>query len=207
MRCAFFHPSTGEVVQTAAFPGGADVAQELADAISCDWIELAENEAVSGIAYVQDGQLRLAGQPPAMHAWDWQTRSWKPDFDAAKAAMRQAIEAERERRIYARVIVYDGKNVDADAWAQRNISEKLNDIARREQEGVPMPVEMLMWRDADNVDHQFADQAAYRSWLNGLAIALGLRGTQAYAWSWGKKAQLDALGDDLEALAGFEPTT
>jgi hypothetical protein len=117
---------------------------------------------------------------------------------------RAEIEAHREATIYAPVIVYDGVNLDADATSQRNITEKLNDIARREQENTPMPAQMLVWRDADNVMHTFADQAAMRSWLNGLAIAVGARGAQAYAWSWEKKSQLEAITDPAE-LAAFDP--
>lgn len=143
-------------------------------------------------------------QPSPFHGFDWTSKAWVADLAAIRTAKRSAIEAQREARIYAPVIVYDGANLDADATSQRNITEKLNDIARREQQSDPMPAQMLMWRDADNVDHTFADQAAYRSWLNGLAIALGLRGTQAYAWSWAKKAALEALGDDVEGLLAFD---
>jgi hypothetical protein len=146
-------------------------------------------------------------QPSPYHVFDWSTKTWGADLEAIRTAKRGAIEAQRELQIYAPLIVYDSINLDADARSQRNITEKLNDIALREQESDPMPAEMLMWRDADNVDHTFETQAAYRSWLNGLAIALGLRGTQAYAWSWAKKAALDALGNDVEALLAFDATT
>jgi hypothetical protein len=160
-----------------------------------------------GTHYWEGALVPMPAQPSPYHVFDWPTKAWVADLAAIRAAQRKAIEAQREALIYAPAIVYDGANLDADATSQRNITEKLNDIARREQESDPMPAPMLMWRDADNVDHTFADQAAYRSWLNGLAIALGLRGTQAYAWSWAKKAALEALGDDVAALLAFDATT
>jgi Domain of unknown function (DUF4376) len=202
MRCAFFHPATGEVVQTAGFPGGADVAQTLADAIACDWIELTENEAVAGIAYVQDGQLHLAGEPPAMHAWDWSAKAWGPDLAAAKAAKLREIERERDRRITA-VIAYAGANVDADERAQKNVSNKLAEIAQREALSQPMPTELLVWRDADNNMHAFATPGEYLAWLGGLAVAMAERGTLAYAWSWQAKAAAAAATTlaELDAIS------
>jgi hypothetical protein len=99
-----------------------------------------------------DEPVNIPERPSSYHVFDWPTHTWVADLDAIRTAKRQAIEAQREALIYAPLIVYDGKTLDAEARSQRNITEKLNDITRREQESDPMPAEMLMWRDADNVD-------------------------------------------------------
>ena len=70
--------------------------------------------------------------------------------------------------------------------------------------GQPIPAEQLVWRDADNVTHAFADLATYKAWLQGFAIALGARGTMAFAWSWQKKAQLESLSS-FEDIVAFDP--
>lgn len=153
------------------------------------------------------GELIVGGKPerPSLqHHWDAASGAWVPDLAAVRELKRQAIEAERDRRIYA-PIVYDGKTLDGFRASQDNLKSKLATIAQREALGLPdMAPELLVWRDAANVTHTFASQAAYKAWLGGWAIALEERGTLAYAWSWARKAQLDALST-YEELAAFEP--
>jgi hypothetical protein len=199
------HDAEGRIVRTGHAPASALEAIQLAEGslvmVVPDGVDCMDTTHY--VDMVSETVQAMPPRPSPDHHWSYQDQAWQGSVDTARQNKICAIEAERERRIYAEVIAYDGKSIDADARGQRNITEKLNDIGRREQEGVPMPTEMLMWRDADNVDHQFADQAAYRSWLNGLAIALALRGTQAYAWSWSKKAEVAAC-TSVEQIAAVE---
>jgi hypothetical protein len=138
----------------------------------------------------------MAALPPSpgpYHRWDAATKVWNDSrsLDQLKAVRQVEIEARRDAMINE-PIVYQGANLDADATAQRNISTKLLELDQRDAAGLPMPVEMLVWRDADNLMHTFTDQASYRAWLGGLALVIAERGSAAYSWSWQKKAELAA---------------
>lgn len=144
-------------------------------------------------------------RPTSAHIWDWSTKSWLPSLSRAQAAKRVEIERERDRRITSQVISYDGKNLDADAVSIDRLAKKLAALDAYEKLGEVMPVDMLFWRDADNVTHTFASHAQYKVWLAGLAVAIDVRGSQAFAWSWEKKALMDAastVGDVLAINAG-----
>jgi hypothetical protein len=200
---ALFEPLTGKIIRSGSSPTAA-MAQLNAQP-GLEMLLDCGDQVRPDRHYIVDGAvLEVPARPSKAHRFDYASKSWQVDVNKIISTKRAEIEAHREATIYAPVIVYDGVNLDADATSQRNITEKLNDIARREQENTPMPAQMLVWRDADNVMHTFADQAAMRSWLNGLAIAVGARGAQAYAWSWEKKSQLEAITDPAE-LAAFDP--
>lgn len=147
--------------------------------------------------------------PPASPGPDYDfdavANAWVGNVDRARARVRQVIEAQRDAAIFNPVIVYDGKNLDADAVSIDRLSKKIAAISSYEATGQAMPVQMLVWRDHDNVTHVFATQAEYKQWLAGLAVALDMRGTQAFAVSWGKKSQLDAATTISEVLAVTAP--
>jgi hypothetical protein len=133
-------------------------------------------------------RAQLTLQPPA-------TPAPQPAVESEVTAYRHAvvtiIESHRDR-IINRQIAYEGVSLDADARSQKFIADKLAEIAAREATGADMPPELLVWRDADNQLHTFSDMPAYRQWLQGLAIAIAQRGTQAMAWSWAKKAEAES---------------
>lgn len=159
---------------------------------------------VRGEAWVENGALHLV--PPAPSAcceWDWPTKSWIESLELAKSAKRQAIERERDSRVVAQVIVYDGKNLDADAASIDRLSKKLAALAAYEARGAEIPAGLCFWRDADNVTHTFASHTEYKNWLSGLAIAIDARGSQAFAWSWQKKGEVDAA-TTIEAVAAID---
>lgn len=145
----------------------------------------------------------LPEQPSPDHVWSWETKEWTDPRTLAqfRAIKLHAIEQERDRRIGAPV-AYQGRMVDADARAQSNITNKINEILAREQVGDPMPAAMMIWRDADNLNVTFADQGEMKAWLQGLVIAITQRGTEAYAWSWQMKAAVEQVSsrDELDAI-------
>lgn len=153
-----------------------------------------------------NGPTLLPEKPVGEHDFDWVTKTWVPNLERAKAAVKYRIEAERDERVFAPIIVYDGKNLDADAISIERLANKLAALDAYEKVGLEMPVPMLVWRDADNITHTFASHAEYKTWLAGFAVALDLRGTQAFAWSWLKKSELDGV-TTVEDLLAFDPTT
>lgn len=154
--------------------------------------------------WTPDGMVPIPASPGAGYVWDWGTKTWQPDIEGAKAAKRAAIEAERDRRIVAPVLVYNGANLDADQRATDNLTKKLAEVNSRIAQNQPLAAGQLVWRDHDNNMLTFADMTSYKNWLDGFAIALGGRGTDAYAWSWQKKSDLDALTTIADVNA-FDP--
>ena len=104
-------------------------------------------------------------------------------FATQQAAKLAAVEAERDARIRA-AIAYNGRMVDADQRAQQNITDKISELTAREATGTAMPLETMVWRDADNQTATFETEAEMKMWLQGLVIAITQRGTEAYTWSW-----------------------
>lgn len=160
----------------------------------------------SGRQFVKAGTLvDIPAAPGPYYDWDWTSMTWVPNVAAAKAAAKVAIEVDRDAAVFNPVIVYDNKNLDADAVSIDRLSKKIAALESYEAIGQTMPVQMLVWRDHDNITHAFATHAEYKQWLSGFAVALDLRGTQAFAVSWQKKSLLDAATTIQDVLA-IEPT-
>ena len=135
--------------------------------------------------------------------WSPESEQWVDARDLKEliAVKLREVEDERNRRISS-PIEYLGRTVDADARAQGNITDKINEINAREQIASPMPVATMIWRDAENTNVTFESQDAMKAWLQGLVIAITQRGTEAYAWSWEVKNQLRSL-DSKEEVEVF----
>lgn len=129
-------------------------------------------------------------------------KSWMPDLPAAVAARKAEIDSERDRRI-SLPLLYDGKNLDADARARENLKSKLEEIKSREALNQPMPQQMMVWRDADNVTHSWPTQVAYKTWLEGFAVTMSERGTLIYGACWAHKSNVEALSS-VEAVAAYD---
>lgn len=142
-------------------------------------------------------------QPSGLHDWDIATMSWVGNVERARAAKALEINRERDRRIFD-VLAFDGINLDGDVISQKRLSDKLMTINERERLGLPdLPVEALVWKDADNIVRSFLNQADYKDFLSGFAVALDERGMGAMGWSWVKKAELAALNSfqDIQAYS------
>lgn len=146
-----------------------------------------------GSAY-RDGEAfsPFPEKPSPHHEWDWTTKSWLPNLDAAKAAKKTEIEAERNRRI-SEPLIYDGKVLDADQTARDNLNAKLEEVRERIRLNMPMAPELLVWRDNSNVTHSWPTIEAYHDWLAGYAVAMSDRGTRCYACAWHHKDTLGQL--------------
>lgn len=170
--------------------------------------EVFENETQTVALGVQKGRgwidevgqhHPLPEQPSSDHVWSWEAKEWTDPrtIDRLRVLKGAEINAAREQKINA-PIQYAGRLVDADTRAQANITNKINEITAREAAGDPMHPAMMIWRDADNLNVTFSDQAAMKAWLQGLVIAITQRGTEAYAWSWAVKAQVQAATSRAE---------
>lgn len=142
------------------------------------------------------GQLRpLPERPPYAYDFRRDLGQWQDSrgLEELRALKRVAIERARDAKLAMPTIVYDGKNLDADAGAKANLQDKITAVASRISTNRATPVQMLVWRDRDNKVWTFNTLQEYRNWLDGYVIALEERGMQAWAWSWQMKDALNAF--------------
>ena len=179
-----FNPDSGMVLQCIKAPDSH--AQYYGDDVL-----IVEDENVTDMTHYVDGGVLVPfpEKPSPHHEWDWTTKSWLPNLDAARAAKKTEIEAERNRRINE-PLIYDGKVLDADQAARDNLKAKLEEVRERVRLNVLMTPELLVWRDNGNVTHSWPTIEAYHDWLAGYAVAMSDRGTRCYACAWHHK---DAL--------------
>lgn len=137
--------------------------------------------------------LHSAPPKPEHHEWDWPTKSWLPNLDAAKAAKKAEVEAELARRIY---LPYNG--FDADPLSRERIS---GTIARL-QRGDPLPAGWVGWRDFSNQQQWAADDAVtVLANLTALSRAIEDREQALLIAAWTHKAAIASLADIDAALA------
>ena len=184
------YEESGRIVCTGSAPDGSD--------ISALGLTLTQ-DAPFGVDfledYIQNDEIvRRPTQPSPHHDWDWPTKSWLPNLDAAKAAKKTEIEAERNRRINE-PLIYDGKVLDADQAARDNLKAKLEEVRERIRLNMPMAPELLVWRDNANVTHSWPTIEAYHDWLAGYAVAMSDRGTRCYACAWHHKDVIKVAND------------
>lgn len=152
------------------------------------------------------GQLTNVGQRPTNYhslidgAWGVAPSS----LSQAISEKTAPLEGERINRNFL-PIVYDGKRIDADAKAQKNLSDKLQGVRERIRLGIDMPVDEMVWRDADNIVHEWTDLQTYHDWLSGYTIALDGRGTRLYKSMWWHKEQIKKL-TTVEAVIAYDIT-
>ena len=87
----------GEILCVGSCPDSADLAN-LGDVITVGSIVGVGAET----HYVQNDELvPFPEKPSAHHEWDWPTKSWLPNLDAARESQRQAWNAWRDRELVA----------------------------------------------------------------------------------------------------------
>lgn len=187
---------SGEIQATGEAPDGAGFSHFLPE------LTIREcSEVVTPTSHYWNGEALVAipTKPTPHHMWDWGTKSWFADVCKAKQAKKIAVDSAREVQ-NTLPLVYDSKNLDADLQAQKNLSDKLQEVRERIRINSPMPAELLIWRDADNVTHTFTDLQSYHDWLSGFTIAIAERGTRLYTKAWQHKHSIEQLTTVDEVL-------
>ena len=148
--------------------------------------------------YVQDGAIvSRPSQPSPHHEWDWTTKSWLPNLDAAKAAKKAEIETELSRRLYLPCNGFDADKISR---------ERISGMIARLQRGDGLPAGWLGWRDASNDMHWVADDAAtVLANLTALSRAIENREQALLIAAWQHKAAIAAL-TSVEALLAYDVT-
>ena len=180
---------TGRVIQTCTCH---DEGSAVFDIAGTHTVVSPVEHSVDAVYYSGTELTEFPVKPSPYHEWDWTTKSWLPNLDAAKAAKKAEIETERMQRINA-PLIYDGKVLDADQTARDNLKAKLEEVRERIRLNMPMAPELLVWRDNSNVTHSWPTIEAYHDWLAGYAVAMSDRGTRCYACAWHHKDTLGQL--------------
>ena len=154
-------------------------------------------ELMNGYYYDLEAEelVSLPAKPSEGYIWDGVTKSWVVDEEnlvLINKRLKLTVDRIRENKEIS-TIPYDDKNLDADAEAIKNINGKLQELQAKEALSLPIDVNSLFWRDADNIIHSWEDVAAYKTWLQGLIIAIAERTSNLYQISWTKKAEIDAI--------------
>ena len=140
-----------------------------------------------------DDPKTLPERPSPHHEWDWPTKSWLPNLDAARESKLRQVAAELNARLYLPC-----NGFDADAVSRERIS---GTIARL-QRGDGLPAGWIGWRDASNQQRWAEDDAAtVLASLVALSCAIEDREQALLIASWQHKANLNALEDFNEILS------
>ena len=187
------YDETGRIICTGVAPDGAD--------ISILGLTLTQ-EAPFDVSfledYIQNGAIaRRPLQPSPQHEWDWATKSWLPNIDAARNAKLQEVAAELNRRLYLPCNGFD---------ADRTSRERISGMIARLQRGDGLPAGWVGWRDAENTMHWSQDDAVtVLNNLTALSRAVEDREQALLVASWTHKANIAAL-EDIDAILGYDVT-
>lgn len=148
--------------------------------------------------YIQDGEIvRRPPSPSPHHEWDWPTKSWLPNLDAARNAKLQEVTAELNRRLYLPC-----NGFDADKVSRERISGMIARLQRRDG----LPAGWVGWRDASNQQQWVEDDAmTVLVNLTALSRAIEDREQALLVASWTHKANIAALAD-IDAIIGYDVT-
>ena len=191
---AAYEVETGRVVATL---GGKP--SEVESALLPGWgmVEVASEELVKG-CFVVDGVLTtFPPRPSPHHEWDWPTKSWIPNLDAAREAKLQQVAAELTIRLYLPCNGFDSDKVSR---------ERISGMVARLQRGDGLPAGWVGWRDAANEMHWATDDAAtVLAGLTELSRAIEDREQALLVASWAHKAAIAAL-EDIDAIIAYDAT-
>lgn len=163
-----------------------------------------ENEAIFvSDVYCPEGYIEnedffpLPERPSTHHEWDWPTKSWLPNLDAARESKLQQVTTELNTRLYLPC-----NGFDADAVSRERISATI----ARLQRGDGLPTGWLGWRDAANEMHWADDDpATVLANLTALSRAIEDREQALLVASWTHKANIAAL-TDIDAILAYDVT-
>ena len=187
------HNNFGQIICMGSAPDGADVSH-LGTSVTQDApfdVDLSED-------YIQDGEIvRRPLSPSPHHDWDWPTKSWLPNLDAAKAAKKAEIEAALATKLYLPCNGFDADKVSRD---------RISGMIGRLQRGDGLPAGWMGWRDADNQQHWAEDDAAtVLANLCTLSRAIEDREQALLVAGWTHKANIAAL-EDIDAILSYDVT-
>jgi len=146
-------------------------------------------------AYVNEGVVVTSGKPPSrFHVWDWPTKTWLPNLDAARESQRQAWNAWRDRELIAGY-PHNGHVFHSD---DRFMAE-LQLILKGYERGHLTGTSAIRTKDNGTLQMTHAE-------IEGLLLLIGLHRQAIYAQSWVGKDALASLTTLEDIVAGGPPS-
>ena len=145
-------------------------------------------------SYIHNGEwVHAAPAPSPHHEWDWPTKSWLPNLDAAREAQRQAWNAWRDRELIAGY-THNGHVFHSD---DRFMAE-LQFILKGYERGHLTSTSAIRTRDNGVLQMTHAE-------IESLLLLIGLHRQVIYAQSWAGKDALAGLSTLESIMAGGPP--
>ena len=145
-------------------------------------------------SYVENGEWVWAPDAPPHHEWDWPTKSWLPNLDAARESQRHAWNAWRDRELIAGY-THNGHVFHSD---ERFIAE-LQLILKGYERGYLTGTSAIRTRDNGTLQMTHAE-------IDSLLLLIGLHRQAIYAQSWAGKDALADLTTLEDIVAGGPPS-
>ena len=147
-----------------------------------------------GLAY-RDGEAfaPLPAKPSPHHDWDWPTKSWLPNLDAARESQRQAWNAWRDRELIAGY-THNGHVFHSD---DRFMAE-LQLILKGYERGYLTGTSAIRTWGNDTLQMTRAE-------VESLLLLIGLHRQAIYAQSWAGKDALASLTTLEDIMVGGPP--
>ena len=157
----------------------------------------ADEKAVSGVFndgyFVEDSFVPFPAKPSPHHDWDWPTKSWLPNLDAARESQRQAWNTWRDRELIAGY-THNGHVFHSD---DRFMAE-LQLILKGYERGHRIGTSAIRTRDNAVLQMTHAE-------IESLLLLIGLHRQVIYAQSWAGKDALAGLTTLEDIVAGGPP--
>ena len=191
MEFTVYNISTGEILRSGYAPN--------------EWINLqtsSELEAVhlgealdASMFFFVDGQpIQKPNAPSNFHSWDWSTKSWLPNLDAARESQLQAWNAWRDRELVA------GHSHNGHVFhSDDRFMAELQLILKGYERGHLTGTFAIRTRDNGTLQMTHAE-------IEGLLLLIGLHRQAIYAQSWVGKDALAGLTTLEDIVAGGPPS-
>ena len=138
--------------------------------------------------------LHSAPQKPEHHEWDWPTKSWLPNLDAARESQLQAWNAWRDRELVA------GHSHNGHVFhSDDRFMAELQLILKGYERGHLTGTFAIRTRDNGTLQMTHAE-------IEGLLLMIGLHRQAIYAQSWVGKDALAGLTTLEDIVAGGPPS-
>lgn len=194
MEFTVYSISTGEILRSGYAP---DEWINLQTSSELEAVHLGEALDASMFFFVDGQPIQKPNAPSPHHEWDWPTKSWLPNLDAARNAKLREVATELSQRLY---LPCNGFDVD------RVSRERIAAMMARLQRGDGLPAGWVGWRDASNQQQWVTDDAAtVLANLTALSRAIEDREQALLVASWTHKANIAAL-TDIDAILAYDVT-
>lgn len=132
-----------------------------------------------------DVPVRKHAKPSEYYDWDWTSKSWLPNLDAARESKLQQVAAELNDRLYLPCNGFDADKVSR---------ERISGMIARLQRGDGLPAGWVGWRDASNQQQWVTDDAStVLANLTVLSRAIEDREQALLVAAWQHKANIASL--------------